>query len=67
MDQWQELEAKYFMRTFARVPLTFVRGQGAHLWDTDGKEYLDFVSGWAVDSLGHCHPAVVKAVQEQVA
>lgn len=67
MDQWQELEAKYFMRTFSRVPLTFVRGQGAHLWDADGKEYLDFVSGWAVDSLGHCHPAVVKAVQEQVA
>ena len=67
MDQWQELEARYFMRTFSRVPLTFVRGQGSHLWDVDGKEYLDFVSGWAVDSLGHCHPAVVKAVQDQVA
>jgi len=67
MDQWQELEAKYFMRTFARVPLTFVRGQGSHIWDADGKKYLDFVSGWAVNSLGHCHPAVVKAVQDQVA
>jgi len=67
LDEWQELEAKYFMRTFARVPVTFVRGQGTRLWDLEGKEYLDFVSGWAVNSLGHCHPAVVAAVTEQVA
>jgi acetylornithine/N-succinyldiaminopimelate aminotransferase len=66
VDQWQELEAKYFMRTFSRVPLTLVRGQGSYVWDVDGNKYLDFVCGWAVDSLGHCHPAVVKAVQEQV-
>ena len=65
MEQWQELEQKLFMRTTKRVPVTLVRGQGARVWDTDGKEYLDFVGGWAVNSLGHCHPVVVKALMEQ--
>jgi len=62
---WQELEKKYFMRTFKRMPLTLVRGEGVRAWDESGKEYLDFTSGWAVNSLGHCHPAVVGAVCEQ--
>ena len=66
MSQWQELEKQYFMRTFDRTPLTLVRGEGARVWDEDGKEYLDFVAGWAVNSLGHCHPAVAEAVNEQV-
>jgi len=66
MSQWQELEKQYFMRTFDRVPVTLVRGEGARVWDEDGKEYLDFVAGWAVNSLGHCHPAVAEAVNEQV-
>ena len=66
MSNWQELERKYFMRTFDRLPLTLVRGQGARVWDENGKEYLDFVAGWAVNSLGHCHPATVEAVAEQV-
>jgi len=65
MSNWQELEHKYFMQTFERVPLTIVRGQGARVWDEKGKEYLDFVGGWAVNSLGHCHPVVTKAVTEQ--
>jgi len=65
MEQWQELEQKLFMRTTRRLPVTLVRGQGARVWDTDGKEYLDFVGGWAVNSLGHCHPVVVKALMEQ--
>ncbi len=65
MSSWQELEAKYFMHTFNRVPVTLVRGEGARVWDEDGKEYLDFVAGWAVDSLGHCHPVVSEAVAEQ--
>jgi acetylornithine/N-succinyldiaminopimelate aminotransferase len=47
------------------VPLTIVKGQGARVWDEDGQEYLDFVGGWAVNSLGHCHPVVVKAITEQ--
>ena len=66
MDHWQELEQKYFMQTVKRTPVTLVRGQGARVWDEAGREYLDFVGGWAVDSLGHCHPVVVKAVKEQV-
>jgi acetylornithine/N-succinyldiaminopimelate aminotransferase len=65
MDNWQELEEKLFMRTIKRLPVTLVRGKGARVWDTEGKEYLDFVGGWAVNSLGHCHPVVVKALTEQ--
>jgi len=66
MNHWQELEHKYFMTTVERIPVTLVRGQGARVWDEDDREYLDFVGGWAVDSLGHCHPVVVEAVTEQV-
>ena len=65
MSKWQELEHRYFMRTVERVPVTLVRGQGARVWDEDGREYLDFVGGWAVNSLGHCPPMVVEAVTEQ--
>jgi len=65
MENWQELEQQLFMRITKRLPVTLVRGQGARVWDTEGKEYLDFVSGWAVNSLGHCHPIVVKALTEQ--
>lgn len=65
MSNWQELEHKYYMHTFDRVPVTLVKGQGARVWDEDGREYLDFVAGWAVDSLGHCHPAVAEATAEQ--
>jgi len=53
------------MRTVKRLPITLVRGQGARVWDAEDKEYLDFVAGWAVNSLGHCHPAVVQALQQQ--
>jgi len=66
MSNWQELESQYFMHTFERVPVTLVRGEGARVWDENGREYLDFVGGWAVNSLGHCHPAVAEAVTEQV-
>ena len=66
MSNWQQLEHKYYMPTFERVPLTIVKGQGARVWDEDGRGYLDFVAGWAVNSLGHCHPVVVAAVTEQV-
>jgi acetylornithine/N-succinyldiaminopimelate aminotransferase len=62
---WQELEHKYFMQVVERLPLTLVKGQGARVWDEDGREYLDFVGGWACDSLGHCHPVVVEAVTAQ--
>ena len=66
MSYWQELEHKYLMHTVERTPVTLVRGEGARVWDEDGREYLDFVGGWAVNSLGHCHPVVAEAVTEQV-
>jgi acetylornithine/N-succinyldiaminopimelate aminotransferase len=62
----QELEARWAMQTYARAPVQFVRGEGARLWDSEGKEYLDFLAGISVCSVGHCHPAVVEAVREQV-
>jgi len=65
MSNWQELEHKYYMYTVDRVPLTLVRGEGARVWDENGREYLDFVGGWAVNSLGHCHPVVAEAVCQQ--
>ncbi len=65
MTDWPALETKYFMQVVERTPLTIVKGQGARVWDEAGKEYLDFVGGWAVNSLGHCHPVVVKAITEQ--
>jgi predicted acetylornithine/succinylornithine family transaminase len=66
VSHWQELEHKYLMNTFERVPVTLVRGKGARVWDERGQEYLDFVGGWAVNSLGHCPEVVVQAVTEQV-
>ncbi len=55
----------YLMSTYARLPVAFVRGEGVKLWDTDGKEYTDFIAGIAVAGLGHAHPGVAKAVGEQ--
>jgi acetylornithine/N-succinyldiaminopimelate aminotransferase len=56
-----------FMNTYHRLPVTFARGEGAWLWDTEGRKYLDFTSGIAVNCLGHGHPALVKAVSDQAA
>ena len=53
------------LNTYARYPVTFVRGSGASLWDTEGNEYLDFLSGISVSSVGHCHPRVVEAIRRQ--
>ena len=66
LAELQELESRWVMRTYARMPVEFVRGEGARLWDSDGKRYLDFLAGISVCSVGHCHPAVVEAVREQV-
>ncbi|HEU5374144.1 MAG TPA: acetylornithine transaminase [Ktedonobacteraceae bacterium] len=64
-QHWMELEHKYYQSTFKRQPLVFVRGDGTRVWDASGKPYLDLVAGIAVNVLGHCHPAIVKAIQEQ--
>jgi acetylornithine aminotransferase/acetylornithine/N-succinyldiaminopimelate aminotransferase len=60
-----ELEHKYYQGTFKRYPLVFMCGEGTRVWDADGRDYLDLVAGIAVNVLGHCHPAVVEAIQEQ--
>ncbi len=53
------------LKTYARYEVTAVRGKGCLIYDKNGKEYIDFVSGVAVNCLGHCHPTIVKAIQEQ--
>ncbi len=55
------------MPTYATPSLTLVRGEGAHVWDADGNEYIDFVSGLATNALGHAHPALVEAIVSQLA
>ena len=64
-NNWQELEKKLFLKTGKRAPVTLVRGQGALVWDDQGREYLDFVAGWAVNSLGNCPAVVVEALEKQ--
>jgi acetylornithine aminotransferase len=54
------------MNTYARLPVAFVRGEGAWLWDTEGKRYLDGLSGIAVNTLGHAHPLLTAALNEQI-
>jgi acetylornithine/N-succinyldiaminopimelate aminotransferase len=66
LDALQRLEHDAVMGTYARQPVEFVRGEGTRLWDADGAEYLDFLSGISVTQLGHCHPRVVEAVRDQV-
>ncbi|MEM9478339.1 MAG: aspartate aminotransferase family protein [Verrucomicrobiota bacterium] len=60
-----ELHAKYSVPNYGRFPVSFVRGEGARLWDEDGKEYLDFGAGIAVDTLGHAHPVMIDALASQ--
>ena len=62
---WMELSEKVVAFTYARFPIILVRGKGTRVWDMDGKEYLDFLAGLAVCNLGHCHPKVVRAIQDQ--
>ena len=59
------LSEKYLANTYARYPVLLVKGKGTRVWDLEGEEYLDFVSGLAVCNLGHCHPKVVRAIQDQ--
>ena len=61
------LTGQYVMNTYRRFPLVLVRGAGVRVWDSDGREYLDMAGGIAVCSLGHAHPKVTAAIQEQAA
>ncbi len=64
-EQARALEERYLMQTYKRAPVDFVRGEGALLWDAEGRRYLDFLAGISVCSVGHCHPDVVQAVHKQ--
>jgi acetylornithine/N-succinyldiaminopimelate aminotransferase len=64
---YYEKDKSYYLQTFRRYPIALERGEGATVWDVEGRPYLDALAGIAVNNLGHCHPKVVKAVQEQAA
>ena len=64
-SNWIDMEKQYYMFTVRRQPVVIARGEGSRAWDVDGKEYLDFTAGWAVNNLGHCHPAITQAIVEQ--
>jgi acetylornithine aminotransferase len=66
-EQLKENAAKYLMQTYTRQPISIVRGRGAKVYDMEGREYLDFVGGIAVNLLGHGHPDLVQAIQQQAA
>src|SRR3954463_6077850 len=66
-SEWMERETRALMYTYRRYPIVAVRGEGCRLWDVDGKEYLDFLGGLAVDSLGHAPRVVVETLQQQAA
>lgn len=63
---YQQLTDKYHLPVYNRFPITLTKGKGARVWDDDDNEYIDALAGIAVNSLGHCHPKVVEAVQQQV-
>jgi acetylornithine/N-succinyldiaminopimelate aminotransferase len=65
MTDWREVESRVFMTTGRRMPVVVVRGEGTRVWDDADKVYLDFFGGPAVHALGHCHPVMVKAIEEQ--
>ncbi|MEO6827999.1 MAG: acetylornithine transaminase [Microbacteriaceae bacterium] len=67
MSNWPTRYADSLMKTFGAPPLLLQRGEGCYVWDVDGKKYLDFLAGIAVNSLGHAHPALVEAISRQAA
>jgi [amino-group carrier protein]-gamma-(L-lysyl/L-ornithyl)-L-glutamate aminotransferase len=65
MDRYMEVEDAYGSQSFQKFPVTLVRGSGASVWDSEGKEYVDCMAGYGVAIVGHCNPAVVEAVRAQ--
>ena len=65
LDDIQTQESRFVLNTYRRQPVAFVRGEGPRLYDVDGREYLDFVSGIGVASLGHAHPGLAAAIADQ--
>src|SRR5204863_1947165 len=64
-EEIQAREARHVLQTYRRNPISFVRGQGVRLFDSEGREYFDLLSGIGVASLGHAHPAIARAIAEQ--
>lgn len=62
---WKSIESKYYMPAVRRQPVVITRGEGTRVWDQDGKEYLDFTAGWAVNNAGHANPVIAQAIAEQ--
>jgi acetylornithine/N-succinyldiaminopimelate aminotransferase len=67
LERIADLEHKYLLQTYNRYPIVLARGKGVFLFDTEGKRYLDFVSGLGVNALGHAHPRIVKTIRDQAA
>lgn len=66
-EEYHDIDKKNYLPTFKRFPIAFNKGKGSKLWDVEGKEYIDMLAGIAVNNVGHCHPDVVKAIQDQAA
>ena len=66
-DELIKRESEAIIQTYTRQDVVLVRGSGVKVWDSNGKEYLDFVAGIAVNNVGHCHPRVVEAICQQAA
>jgi acetylornithine/N-succinyldiaminopimelate aminotransferase len=65
MTDYRAMESKYYMHVVNRQPVVIVRGEGTRVWDDEGKEYLDFTAGWAVNNVGHANKAMAHAIAEQ--
>ena len=65
-DEVMGLERSYLLQNYARYPLVLTRGKGPYVWDTDGRKYLDFITGIGVNALGHAHPRMMKAIKDQM-
>ncbi len=65
MTDYRAMESKYYMHVVNRQPVVIVRGEGTRVWDDEGKEYLDFTAGWAVNNVGHANKAMAEAIAEQ--
>lgn len=65
-ERWPDYWSKVMMHNYATPPIRLVRGRGVRVWDSDGNEYLDMLAGIAVNALGHAHPGLIKAVEQQM-
>ena len=65
-QKYIDLELQYGANNYAPLPVVLTRGQGARVWDVDGKEYLDFLSAYSAVNQGHAHPKIIKALTDEI-